>query len=175
MVRLSIPIAVAAVLLAGACSSTSELPVRVEYTKTTPFLEWKTFRFASDSKDADYTRYLPAEKMVRTALEEELTARGYTRIEDGTPDFRVAFDLIFRGAKAPQVAPEGGGADPMPRSYATSAHQSGTLIIKMLDPLTSQILWSGQISEIKMSVIEPAKILKKSVWRVLAEFPPLTG
>ena len=175
MVRLSIPIAVAAVLLAGACSSTSESPVRVEYTETTPFLEWKTFRFASDSKGADYTRYPKYEKMVRTALEEELTARGYTRIEDGTPDFRVAFDLIFRGAKAPQVGHEGGGADPMARSYSTGASLNGTLIIKMIDPLSSQILWSGQIPEIKMGAIEPAKILKKAVWRVLAEFPPLTG
>jgi hypothetical protein len=45
----------------------------------------------------------------------------------------------------------------------------------MLDPLTSEILWAGHISEIKMKAIEPYKELRKAVWRVLVEFPPLTG
>jgi len=52
---------------------------------------------------------------------------------------------------------------------------SGTLTVKMLDPLTSQVLWSGTISEIKMKAIEPKKELSKAVWRVLVEFPPITG
>jgi hypothetical protein len=45
----------------------------------------------------------------------------------------------------------------------------------MLDPTTGEILWSGQISEIKINVIEPQKELRKAVWRILVEFPPLTG
>jgi len=165
---------VAVLLLAGCTSTTAELPVRSEYSKTTAFHEWKTFRFASDSKGADYTRYPRFEKMAQQALEEELTARGYTRIEDGSPDFRVAFDLIFRGKKKAAVAHEGGGADPMAQSYGGSG-QRGSLIIKMLDPLTGEIVWTGQMSEIKMNAIEPQKELRKAVWRVLVEFPPLTG
>lgn len=165
---------VAVLLLAGCTSSTADLPVRSEYSKTTAFHDWKTFRFASDSKGADYTRYPRFEKMTQQALEEELTARGYTRIEDGSPDFRVAFDLIFRGEKTPAVAHEGGGADPMAQPYGGSG-QKGSLIIKMLDPLTGEIVWTGQMSEIKMNAIEPQKELRKAVWRVLVEFPPLTG
>jgi len=170
-----IPVAlVAVVVLAGCTSTAAELPVRTEYSKTSAFHEWKTFRFASDSKTADYTRYPRYEKMVQQALEEELTARGYTRIEDGPPEFRVAFDLIFRGEKTPRVATEGGGADSMAQSYGGSS-QKGSLIIKMLDPLSGEILWTGQMSEIKINAIEPQKELKKAVWRVLVEFPPLTG
>jgi hypothetical protein len=150
-------------VLAGCTSTAAELPVRTEYSKTSAFHEWKTFRFASDSKTADYTRYPRYEKMVQQALEEELTARGYTRIEDGPPEFRVAFDLIFRGEKTPRVATEGGGADSMAQSYGGSSQLSG------------EILWTGQMSEIKINAIEPQKELKKAVWRVLVEFPPLTG
>ena len=171
MANIAAPLTITAVLvLLGCGSTTAELPVRVEYSKTTSFHEWKTFRFTGEIT----TRYLAAEKMVQQALLDELTARGYSRIEDGAPDFRVTFDLVFRGDTTSQMTPEGGGAVPSARSYAGQT-PSGTLTVKMLDPLTSQILWSGAISGIKMNPFEPQKELRKAVWRVLVEFPPITG
>ncbi len=62
----------------------------------------------------------------------------------------------------------GGGQDYTPKSIVN-------LIVKMLDPSTSQILWTGQISELKMNAIEPQKEFQKAAWRLLAEFPPLTN
>ena len=175
MIRTAIPLTLIAVFaLLGCGSTTAELPVRTDYVKTANFQDWKTFRFASDSKGTDHTRYPKYERHAQQALEDELTSRGYTRIEEGSPDFRVAFDLIFRGDTQPQMAPEGGGAEPQARSYSGS-RQTGTLIVKMLDPNTSQILWTGQISELKMNTIEPQKGFQKAVWRLLAEFPPLTN
>ena len=171
MAKIAAPLTITVALMLLGCGSTvAELPVRAEYSKTTSFHEWKTFRFTGEIT----TRYLAAEKMVQQALLDELTTRGYTRIEDGAPDFRVAFDLKFRGDTTPQMAPEGGGAVPSARSN-TGATPSGTLTVKMLDPLTSQILWSGTISGIKMNPFEPQKELRKAVWRVLVEFPPITG
>lgn len=175
MTRIAIPLALLGVLVISGCGSTAaELPVRVEFSKTTAFQEWKTFRFSSENREGDYTRYPKFESMAQQALEEELTARGYQRIEDGTPDFRVAFDLIFRGEKTGQIAPTGGGADPMARSN-TGTRQSGSLTVRMLDPVSSQILWTGYVSELKMGSIEPQKEIRKAVWRLLVEFPPLTG
>ena len=171
MAKIAAPLTITAVLVILGCgSTTAKLPVRAEYSKTTSFQEWKTFRFSGEIT----TRYLNAEKMVQQALFDELTDRGYTRIEDGAPDFRVTFDLNFRGDTTPQMTPEGGGADPSGRSH-TGSTPSGTLTVKMLDPLTSEILWSGTISGIKMNPIEPQKVLGKAVWRVLVEFPPITG
>ena len=167
--------ALVAVLMLAACTSTpSKLPVRTEYDKDTPIHEWKSFRFASDGKGSDYQRYPRFERMAREALERELTARGYTRLEVGSPDFRVAFELIFRGGTMPQAAPEARGAEPKASAYGGSS-QRGTLIVRMLDPVTSEIQWTGQISEIKMNAIEPQKELEKAVRRLLVEFPPLTG
>jgi hypothetical protein len=175
MIRIAIPLTLAAVLAFLACgSTTAELPVRSEYDKTADFSGWNTFRFASDGKDADHTRYPKYERHAQQALEDELTSRGYTRIEEGSPDFRVAFDLVFRGDTQPQMTPEGGGAEPQPKSYSGS-RQTGTLIVKMLDPKSSEILWTGQISELKMNTIEPQKEFQKAVWRLLAEFPPLNN
>ena len=168
-------VAVVAVLaLAGCTSTTSNLPVRTEYSKSTAFHEWKSFRFALDSGRSEYQRYPRFERMAQQALEDELTARGYTRLEEGSPDFRVAFELIFRGGTKPQAAPESKSAEPTVSAYGSSS-QRGTLIVRMLDPDTAEIVWTGQISEIKMNVIEPQKELNKMVRRLLVEFPPLTG
>ena len=165
---------IAVLAFAGCTSTTSNLPVRTDYSKTTAFHEWENFRFASDSKSADYQRYPRFERMAQQALETELTDRGYTRLAEGSPDFRVSFDLIFRGGTKPQAEIEDRGAEPKATAYGGSS-QRGTLIVKMLDPVTAEILWTGQISEIKMNVIEPQKELDKAVRRLLVEFPPLAG
>lgn len=171
--RMSVVI-VSACLLAGCTSTTSTLPVRTDYSSTTAFLTWQSFRFASASARTDYQRYPRFERMAQQALQDELEARGYTRIEVGSPDFRVAFDLIFRGGKKPDTAPTERGAEPKATAYGGSS-QRGTLIVKMLDPATAEILWTGQISEIRLNVIEPQKELNKAARRLLMEFPPLTG
>ena len=175
MIKLTIPSMFFAALVPSGCgSTTAELPVRSEFFETANFNDRGTFRFASDGKGADYTRYPKYERLAQQALDGELSSRGYTRIEEGNPDFRAAFDLIFRGEKSRQMTPEGGGAEPMSRSHG-GAGQTGTLIVKMLDPNTSQIPWTGQISEIKMNAIEPLKELQKAAWHLLAEFPPLSN
>ena len=164
---------VAVLAFVGCTSTTSNLPVRTDYSKTTAFHEWKRFRFASDSTRTDYQRYPRFERMAQQALETELVDRGYTRLAEGSPDFRVSFDLIFRGSKKSQVAPEDKSAEPKATAYGGSS-QRGTLVVKMHDPVSAEILWTGQISEIKMNVIEPQKELDKAVRRLLMEFPPLT-
>lgn len=169
-------LALTAVLAAVGCStSAKDLPVSTDYSKTTAFHEWKTFRFASgDAETTTGARYPRYEQMLKEAIVDELTARGYTRIEDGTPDFRIAFDLVFKGKAPQQGVPNGGGADPMARSYSGST-PTGSLTIKMLDPKTLEPLWTGVLSDLKVTAIEPQKQLNNAVWRVLVEFPPITG
>ena len=164
-----------ALAVAGCSTSARDLPVRTDYSTTTAFQEWKTYRFASientSPTGAQYPRY---HQMLQRAIVEELAERGFARIEDGTPDFRVAFELLFRGDAANQTVAKGGGADPMARSFSHST-PSGSLTIMMLDPSTSEPLWTGQVAEIKVTAIEPQKQLNNAVWRVLVEFPPITG
>ena len=164
-----------ALAVAGCSTSAKELPVRTVYSKTTAFHEWKTFRFASvESNPAVGAQYPRYDQMLQRALVAELTDRGYSRIEDGSPDFRVAYELQFRGDTSLQSVPEGGGAEPMARSYAGST-PTGSLTIRMLDPATSEVLWTGHLANLKVTAIEPQKQLEKAVWRILVEFPPITG
>lgn len=161
---------IAILVIAGCGSTTTELPVRTSYAQGTSFQDWKTFRLAS-SESPRYPRY---DEMTRRALVDQLVERGFVRIEDGRPNFRVAFELSFRGESTPQMAPEMGSTDPARRAPA-GANPAGSLTIKMLDPETSEVLWEGTISEFTINAIEPQKGLEKAVWRVLVEFPPLAG
>lgn len=164
----------AALAFIGCGTSTKDLPVRINYSTDTAFHEWKTFRFASVAPGSSASQYPRYEALIQNALLEELTSRGYTRIEDGTPDFRVAYEIVFRGDTSTQVAPEGGGADPMARSHSGQT-PSGSLTVKMLDPMTSEVLWTGHLADFRITVVEPQKQFASAVWRVLVEFPPITG
>jgi hypothetical protein len=156
----------------GCTSSTAELPVRTSFEPGTPFHTWKTFRLAS--KSAPKTAYPRYQQMVRDALVSELADRGYVRIEDGAADFRVDFDLSFRGDSAIQMTPEMGTSEPSERTVRGS-NPSGSLTVRMLDPATGKELWHGTVSEFTINAIEPQKGIRKAVWRVLVEFPPITG
>ena len=72
------------------------------------------------------------------------------------------------------TSPAGGGAEPMARSYGGPT-PAGVLTIRMLDPATSETLWLGYLGNLKLTAIEPQKQLRNAVWRVLVDFPPITG
>jgi hypothetical protein len=173
-VRTALSVLIAALSMTGCSTSARELPVRTEYSTTTPFHEWKTFRFATvEPKNPSGVQFPRYDQMIRQALVDELTSRNYTRIEEGTPDFRVSYELMFRGVTSPQSVPQGGGAEPMARSYSGST-PTGSLTIRMLDPATSETLWAGYLADFKITAVEPQKQFESAVWRVLAEFPPMT-
>jgi hypothetical protein len=45
----------------------------------------------------------------------------------------------------------------------------------MLHPGTSQVLWQGELGGVEIDAVNPEATLRKAVWRVLVEFPPLSG
>jgi hypothetical protein len=166
-------------LLCAACSSTSpqkaEILVRTEYSRTAAFSQWKEFRMTSvQPSSPDYTRYPRYEAMVKEALIDELTTRGYERTDVGATDFRVSYELIFRGASLPSEYMSEHDASTEPKT-ARSGRQTGTLVIKMLDPENSEVLWEGRGSGFRLDTVSPDKQLRKAVWRILVEFPPITG
>lgn len=175
MVRHAI-VALSVLALALSCSSTqrtAELQVRTDYDESTDFSGWKTFRLASASAEAgDASRYPRYEKMVREALVEELTARGYQRAENGSTDFRVASELAFRGSTVSDGLGPTHGIDTAPVADPRGK-PTATLTLRMLHPGTSQVLWQGELSGVEVDAVNPEAALRKAVWRVLVEFPPI--
>jgi hypothetical protein len=134
-----------------------------------------SFRMASrTTAEASYDRYPRYESMAQEVLVEELTGRGYQLAEDGAVDFRVAFELAFRGNQRPASGSSPYGADAVPAS-AQGSGQTTTLIVRMLHPQTAQVLWEGTLSGFSVGTVKPEADLRTVVRRLLAEFPPLGG
>jgi hypothetical protein len=169
---------VAAALMAG-CTATTEqaarLQVYTEHDETVEFSTWSSFRMASaQAADTTYTRYPIYEKMVRTALVQELTERGYQQAQDGDTDFRVAFELILRGGSAASSVDSSHGVNTDP-TMSRGSTPTSTLIVRMLHPRTSTVLWQGRLSGFEVPSVAPETAFERAVWRVLVEFPPITG
>lgn len=170
---------VAAVALVLSCAATTKqaarLQVYTEHDAATDFSTWKTFRLASGTpEEVDYQRYPMYEKMVRSALVQQLTERGYVRAEDVETDFRVAFELVFRSSSGREGFESSHGVNTDPTVSAGSASTS-TLIVRMLDPGTSAVLWQGRLSGFEVDSVSPEAAFAKAVWRILVEFPPITS
>jgi hypothetical protein len=171
-------VAVTVLALAVACSTTerdARLQVRTEYEAGTQFLQWKTFRIASEPAiQQGQSSYPHLEKSMREALVAELEARGYQRADDSGTDFRVAFDLVFRGTTARDGLDRTYDVDTGPAA-STGRKPTATLTVKMLDPATSKVLWQGELGGVEIDAVNPEAALRKAAWRVLVEFPPLTS
>jgi hypothetical protein len=112
--------------------------------------------------------------MVRQSLETHLVDRGFNRTDDGPTDFRVAFELGFRGSESRLPASDQRGLDGQP-SGAADLGQTGVLTVRMLHPETSKVLWEGRLSGFTVGAANQETDIGKAVWRVLVEFPPITG
>ena len=177
MLRATI-IGAAALALAMGCSTarrTAELQVRTEYEAGTQFLLWKTFRIASEPAAQHGQSSFPhLQRMVREALIAELEARGYQHADDGGTNFRVAFDLVFSGTTMRDGLDSTYGTDTGP-AESTRGKPTATLTVRMLHPGTSQVLWQGEMGGVEIDAVNPEQQLRKAVWRVLVEFPPISG
>lgn len=170
---------VAVLALLWGCSTTNkpgQLQTRTEYDKAVNWSDMRKFRMSSvDAPQAGYARFPRYERMVQNVIIEQLTSREYVLAEDGPTDFRVTFQLIFKGTDAPSMTSDPFGADAAPGSTASSSTtQTSTLTVRMLHPVTGQALWTGTVSGFTVGVT-PENDFRKAVWRLLAEFPPLTG
>jgi hypothetical protein len=156
------------------CTTTkqAQLQARSEYDSTVDWTDMRSFRMASAQQvETSYTRYPHYEKIVHGVLVEELVKRGYTLTEDGPTDFRVAFELIFRGDRSPSMGTAPFDTNELPASVKGSG-QTSTLIVRMLHPTTARIMWTGTVSGFSVGVA-PEKEFRAAVWRLLAEFPPI--
>jgi hypothetical protein len=171
-------IGAAALAVAVGCSTArqnAELQVRTEYQAGTQFLQWKTFRIASEpAVPHGQSSYPNLQRLVREALIAELEARGYQHADNGGTDFRVAFDLVFSGTTIRDGFDSAYGTDTGP-AESTRGKPTATLTVRMLHPGTSQVLWQGEMGGVEIDAVNPELQLRKAVWRLLVEFPPITG
>ena len=167
-----------AVLLALAvvgCTTTrsADLQVRTDFDADIDFSKWKSFRFATSApQSGGAQRYPRFDREIRTVIEDNLSDRGYERVEDGIPDFRIAFDYSQRGDHGSDIGRQ------VANEPTTSTHayptKTNTLVVRMLDPITSEVRWEGKVIGFNLDAVQHEAEFRKAIWRLFAEFPPIT-
>ena len=154
---------------AGCTSKPAELPVRTQYPKDVDFSVLKSFRPASSIVE-EAKEYPKFQEMARQTVAEELAARGYARLEDGTPDFRVRTHLRFKSYATKRLSASPTTGEPM---ATKSDLRNVTLIVEMLSPVGEKVIWQGTVSGFQLDPFKPRSDLRSAAWRLFVEFPPL--
>ena len=163
------------VFMAIGCTTTktADLQVRITYDEDTNFSKWKTYRFTTSSPPDDGTQsFTRIDSHIRADIEENLAGRGYQRIEDGVPDFRITFDFSSRGDHGSDIDRQ--YANEPTTSTRTHPTKTNTLVVKMLHPSTSEVLWQGQVAGFNLDAVNNLAEFRGAVWRLFVEFPPIT-
>lgn len=173
MTRKSLVLLLAIAVAGCATTPTAGYQVRTSYDENTDFSQWKAYRFASEPSPGDGSpKYPRLEEQARLAIEENLTGRGYERIEDGVTDFRITVGFSSRGDHGSDMVRQ--YANEPTTSTQTRPTKTNTLVVKMLDPTTSEVLWKGQVTGFNLDALQQQAEFRKVVWRLFAEFPPIT-
>jgi hypothetical protein len=128
----------------------------------------------SDSADTAIVR-----RRIQNAVDAELGARGYRRVEDEAPDFYVAYHVaVERRIEAHTLYdgyPGGVWVGPMWAETIIDEYELGTLLLDVIDPRLHEVIWRGRaqarVSELRSPEQRDA-LVRKVVAKLLALFPP---
>ena len=122
---------------------------------------------------------------IRSAIEDSLSKKGYQKVDQGNPDFLVAytyqissrldtssvtFGFGFGGGSGGTYTGVGVDSGGRVREY-----DEGLWVIDLIDPSNGDLLWRGKGTTIADQHANPEKTVKeinKGVEKILAQFPP---
>ncbi|HVM95681.1 MAG TPA: DUF4136 domain-containing protein [Candidatus Acidoferrales bacterium] len=119
----------------------------------------------------------PIDREIHNVVDAALTAKGYRKIDSGSPDFLVGY-LGVLGSTTSTVtrSMQLGDSKGLWGFVGTSSvdYSTGSLVLQMSDPATNQMLWrsvaSAVVDEIA-SANERRERIGKAVQKMIAEFP----
>ncbi len=171
---------VAVVVLSG-CSSIS---VSRDYDETVNFSALKTFAWKDAVQPETGNPRIDNDLIddrIRTAVNRELTAKGFRLAKQGFADFQVSYFVEYKqriGGGTVSVGMGGGtGGRYGGVGYNTgiSDYEEGHLTIDMIDPSDDKTFWRGVGRRTSYETSNPKKITKivnQSVSGILKKFPP---
>lgn len=172
-------IAVAALLLCAACSTTQ---VRATTAPGTNLLAYRTFAFMTPpERPGGATAQLmqsPAGQQVRASIAEGLREKGYRPAAPGeAPDFLVAVHATtqekFQVDDWGYVGPYWAGFGP---DATVEEYTQGTIVVDFIDPRTRQAFWRGTATSIVQDPQNPnPERVAKAVDKLMTRVPMQTA
>jgi hypothetical protein len=159
----------------------TQFRIRSDYEESTDFQRLHTYgwrpRPTFESGDPRFDNSI-IDARVRATADRVLAAKGYTRVESGSPDFLVGYHAVVRAktdvATIDRWYGYRGGGFALPH-YDVRDYDEGTLLIDIIDPASMKLLWRGTATA---AVLERADVEKRekradqAVSDILAKFPP---
>jgi len=179
---------IALMALSAVVVACSGIRVDYDYDPGADFSRLRTWAWLPDARTSDDPRLDNAliDSRIRTAVESELAAKGYTPATSGMPDFHVAYHLSVEGKINVDTVyndyPRGGygrvGYRGSGWGYAetrVTEYDEGTLLIDILRPESGELLWRGTGQATVQEQSTPEKRTKRAnaaVKKILENFPP---
>ena len=156
--------------------SCASVKVSYEYNKETGFSSLNSFDWLEIPQTRQFSENVV--RQVRSSVNRQLEAKGYTRTVSENPDFFIAIypsarikEEVSRTrfkqtnfSKAGTFGENGWGLN-------ESAYLEGTLILDIIDGKDREILWSGTAKDVIYTNINPVKV-DKIIAEMLKHFPP---
>jgi hypothetical protein len=168
-----------ALLALAACAG---VRVNVDYDPGEDFSTYSTFTWlpAAQGSGADYRTESPLiDARIRAAIERTLTAKGYRKVVDGSPDFYVAHYLSIEKKIDVYTVNRGyvdywGYGISWPETRARK-YEEGTLVVDIADAREAELVWRGAAIGRVRRRPTPEKTtqdVNEAVEQILARFPP---
>jgi hypothetical protein len=165
------------------------MEVSSDYEKSVNFSALKTYRWTpkkEKGKGKPSAQYQFIDTQVRSAVERELTAKGFKKQPDGDPDFFIRYYVRVQtqtdNDELSQWTPRIGPVDDDLRpdrfhgqTQRVSDYEEGTLLLVVADGQFQRSIWRGKAkAQVVPSDSEKNKKQKinEAVTRILAQFPP---
>lgn len=184
MKRLPVAIAALTVLALAGCST---LRVGTDHDpQAVPAMAgWTTYQWLPEPEGDDPVLHNEMLRVrVHGAVNDALAAKGFRRVNDGDPDFRVGWHASVKGKTSVSTVNNyygygyasfgtGGGSE-----YADTyvhEYEEGTLILDIVNAGTEQLVWRGRAqAEVSLSddVETRERRIRKAVRKMFEDFPP---
>ncbi len=158
-------------LLAALLTSCSSVVVKSDFDPEANFAEYKTFDFLPHPVKPRANPF--NQKRIEAAIEQTLIARGFQKLESGSPDLLVAYhanvkdkiDVDTYGYRYGRYGRRVG-------TYTTvREYQQGTLVIDFVDANSKELVWRGWAKGEVNDSVSKEKI-DDTVAKILNKYPP---
>ena len=153
---------VALLALAG-CTPTMQ--VSAERDPNADLLAYRSYAWlAAPPKDPQFSNATAdlLDWRVRTAVDTEMRARGYTRVAPEAPDLWARYRIQIRETNVESFQDYywyrlGGGSE-SPQDTFVFGYEEATLIVELLDAQTQQLVWRASVAAPRSKESQPERI-----------------
>ena len=162
--------AVLAIVSIAFITGCSTVHVETDYDREVDFSKYNTYRWIPHVKGTEDNPLMNdplLEGHVKGAVNAQMALKGYTRIEEGHPDFLIAYYFTTRNRV--DVTHYYGYWYPHTSVYQ---YKEGTLIVDIVDRVNKQLIWRGWATDALENRSRLNEQINYVVEKLLKKFPP---